>query len=86
MLHPKEDTNDYKTFKTSKQVLGKNEAPLLMAANTLNINSGREIRGDHFKQLKNPVEIPEHFQKYNGKIERPRLFNSAVGKRLLIWF
>ena len=62
MLHPKEDTNDYKTFKTSKQVLGKNEAPLLMAANTLNINSGREIRGDHFKQLKNPVEIPEHFQ------------------------
>ena len=78
MLHPKEDTNDYKTFKTSKQVLGKNEAPLLMAANTLNINSGREIRGDHFKQLKNPVEIPEHFQKYNGKIERPRLFNSAV--------
>ena len=83
MLHPREDTNSTQSFKGSKHALGKNEAPLLMAASTQNIQSGRTISGFHFKQLETPIELPEHYQKYNGKIERPRLFGSAVDEETI---
>jgi N,N-dimethylformamidase len=59
---------------------GVNDAPLLMAASTLNERSGRSVFGAHFKEAETPVELPEQANVYNGKIDRPRLSKRALSK------
>ena len=79
MLHPLDDTAA--DFDGSSHMGGalSNEAPLLIAASTLKVASSRYVGGSgHFKDVPTPVEIPIHCQKYNGKIERPKIANRAL--------
>ena len=80
MLHPLEDTLGEKEFSTHYGVPTNNDCPLLLAASTEKTNSGRTIFGAHYKDLSEPLTIPVHTQKYNGKIERPKLVNCALNK------
>jgi N,N-dimethylformamidase len=78
MLHPLDDTEE--EFDGRSHVGGTlaNQAPLLIAASTFKVASGRFVGGGHFNEVQTPVEIPIHFQKYNGKIERPKISNRAL--------
>lgn len=60
---------------------GINDAPFLMAASTWEERSGRTIFGAHFKEAKEPIELPVQTRgTYNGKIDRPRLARRALSK------
>jgi len=79
MLHPTDETSAI--VETINNALpGKNDAPFLMAASTLVEHSGRTIFGAHFKEVREPVELPEQACTYNGKIDRPRLSRRALSK------
>jgi len=57
MLHPAEETTSVVEGK-SAMALGANDAPLLMAARTEVSKSGRTIFGGHFKEAREPIELP----------------------------
>ena len=78
MLHPLDDTAGEFDGSTNLGGALANQAPLLMAASTLKIASGRYVGGGHFKDVQTPLEIPIHFQSYNGKIERPKISSRAL--------
>ncbi len=80
MLYPFDDTAG--EFVGSSHMGGpaQNDCPFLMAAATRKSRSGRFLHGDHFKDLREPWEIPVHTLKYNGKIERPKVVNRALGE------
>ena len=59
---------------------GINDAPFLMAASTKYERSGRHISGGHFKEVLEPIELPEQIHTYNGKIDRPRLSRRALSR------
>ena len=59
---------------------GANDAPFLMAASTAVSDSGRSICGAHYREATGPVALPEQCDTYNGKIDRPRLSGTALGK------
>jgi N,N-dimethylformamidase len=79
LLHPMEETASVVNGK-STVAPGDNDAPLLMAARTVVANSGRTIFGGHFKEAREPVELPQQADVYNGKIDRPRLSGRALDK------
>lgn len=78
MLHPLDDTAGSATHKAKRGAPEANDCPFLVAAATESVHSKRHLHGAHFKELKAAWEIPVHTQKYNGKIERPRLANRAL--------
>ncbi|MSR13442.1 MAG: N,N-dimethylformamidase [Gammaproteobacteria bacterium] len=78
MLHPLDDTAGSACYRTRSAGPRTSDCPLLVAASTLETHSGRTLHGGHFKHLPMPWEIPVHTQKYNGKIERPKLANRAL--------
>ena len=80
MLHPREETEVVKKYSAPAISLSQNECPLLMAASTSETHTGRLLSGGHYDHLKEPLEVPEHTTKFNGKIERPRLSNAALGR------
>ena len=51
-----------------------------MAARTEVSKSGRTIFGGHFKEAREPIELPQQADVYNGKIDRPRLAARALEK------
>ena len=51
-----------------------------MAASTKYERSGRHISGGHFKEIIEPIELPEQIHTYNGKIDRPRLSRRALSR------
>ena len=79
LLHPAEETTA-EVSATSDIAPGANDAPFLMAAATRVSASGRSIFGAHYKEAASPVALPEQCDTYNGKIDRPRLSASALGK------
>ena len=79
LLHPADETTAM-VEGTNNIKPGVNDAPLLMAASTVNERSGRKIQGGHYKEAIEPVELPEHGFVYNGKIDRPRLSKRALSK------
>jgi len=79
LLHPMEETASVVNGK-SAVAPGDNDAPLLMAARTEVANSGRTIFGGHFKEAREPVELPQQADVYNGKIDRPRLSGRVLDK------
>ena len=79
ILNPIEETSAI--IETTSSVLpAANDAPLLIAATTLNNRSGRHISGGHFKEVPHPIELPEQTKTFNGKIDRPRLSNIGLSK------
>lgn len=78
MLHPVEDTAGSIESRTHSGQPRANDCPLLMAASTEKTNSGRSIFGGHFVELTKPWELPVHTEKYNGKIDRPRIARRAL--------
>ena len=78
MLHPTDDTAGIGEFKARGGAVTRNDCPLLMGASTLTSDCGRQLAGAHFHELASPQVIPEHTEKYNGKIERPRVANRAL--------
>ena len=79
ILNPLEETSA--TIESFSSVLpASNDAPLLIAASTLNNRTGRKISGGHFKEVPHPIELPEQQSCFNGKIDRPRLSNIALSK------
>ncbi len=80
MLHPLEDTDASVETTLAGAAPATNDCPFLMAASTLKTYSGRSIGGAHFKDLTEPWEIPAHTDKYNGKIERPRIAERAMSQ------
>ena len=80
MLHPVEDTAGSARYRTKLGAPRANDCPLLLAASTQVTHSGRYVSGAHYKQLSAPCEIPVHTEKFNGKIERPKLANRAFSQ------
>ncbi len=80
MLHPRNDTEGEYNGSSLMGSAPANDCPFLIGASTKKTKSGRSIFGGHFKHLESPEEIPEHTQKYNGKVERPKLVNRALDK------
>ena len=79
LLHPSNSTTG--TVTSSVQVMPeKNNAPLLMAASTKSVKSGRFLSGGMYKEAIEPFSLPEQTHLYNGKIDRPRLANRALEK------
>ena len=78
MFHPLSDTDAAVEAKLEGAAPAKNDCPFLMAASTQKSRSGRQIGGAHFRDLDTPWEIPEHTDKYNGKIERPKIASRAM--------
>ena len=79
MLHPSSHT----TGSVSQVVKVKpelNTSPLLIAAATKRINSGRSVKGGHYKEALEEFPLPEQDCVYNGKIDRPRFSNKALDK------
>ena len=79
LLHPVDETSAVVESINSMHP-GVNDAPLLMAASTLQERSGRTIFGGHYKEATSPIDIPEQTNLYNGKIDRPRLSRRALSK------
>ncbi len=79
LLHPAEETTA-RVEATNSLIAGANDAPLLMAASTLRERSGRTIFGAHYREAREPVELPEQTHVYNGKIDRPRVCHEALSK------
>ena len=79
LLHPAEETTAL-IEATNSLTPGTNDAPLTMAATTLVERSGRTIFGGHYREARQPIELPEQTFVYNGKIDRPRLCNRALSK------
>ncbi len=79
LLHPGDETTAV-VEATNSMLPGINDAPLLMAASTLQERSGRAIFGAHYREATQPVELPEQTHVYNGKIDRPRLCRRALSK------
>ena len=77
MLFPYDDTNGEFSGQATHAPAA-NDCPLLMAASCLRPSSGRAVFGGHYKGLSAPLPIPEHTQKYNGKIERPKLLDRPL--------
>ena len=78
MLHPLDDVAGEFDGISHLGGAAANRAPLLMAATTFEVASGRYIGGGHYQDIQTPLEIPVHFQCYNGKIERPKISNRAL--------
>lgn len=78
MLYPADDTADRIEATSRSKGPGANDCPLLMAASTEKSHSGRFICGGHFVELTSPWELPVHTNKYNGKIDRPRVARCAL--------
>ncbi len=79
LLHPAEETTAT-VEAINSLIAGVNDAPLLMAASTLQERSGRTIFGAHYREARQPVELPEQTHIYNGKIDRPRVCHGALSK------
>ncbi len=79
MLYPADETSAL-IEATNSLTPGINDAPLLMAASTLVERTGRKIFGGHYREARQPVELPEQVNVYNGKIDRPRLCSRALSK------
>lgn len=80
LLHPVDETTAFVETSTSLQGPGSNDCPLLMAAFTEQVASGRSVFGGIYKQLENPLGLPIHGGNYNGKIDRPRLSSAALAR------
>ncbi len=80
MVHPLTDTAGSARYRSSLGAPRPTSAPLLMAASSLQAQSGRYVGGAHYGQLAAPVEIPVHTHKYNGRIERPRVANAVLSQ------
>ncbi len=79
LLYPTDDTTAVVEGST-RSIPALNDAPLLMAASTLHNRTGRHIYGGHYKEARNPIELPEQVNVYNGKIDRPRLSRRALDR------
>ncbi|MFT5115768.1 MAG: N,N-dimethylformamidase [Parasphingorhabdus sp.] len=79
MLHPADETTAVIEATNSIRP-GKNDAPLLMSACTLEERTGRTIFGAHYREARYPIELPEQTLVYNGKIDRPRICRRALSK------
>lgn len=79
MLYPLDSTANI-TSATISIKPSKNKAPLLIAASTKNIKSGRHVLGGHYKEATEPFSLPEQHEVYNGKIDRPRFSKKALEK------
>ncbi len=79
LLHPVEETASVIEGR-SAVAPGANDAPLLMAARTEVSKSGRTIFGGHYKEAREPIELPQQADVYNGKIDRPRFASRALDK------
>jgi len=79
LLHPANGTTSTVTS-TISITPENNDAPLLMAASTKTVKSGRHLIGGMYKEALEPFSIPEQNNLYNGKIDRPRFANRALEK------
>jgi N,N-dimethylformamidase len=79
ILNPIEETSAI-IETTSSVIPAPNDSPVLIAATSLHNRSGRKISGGHFKEVLEPIELPEQTKTFNGKIDRPRLSNVALSK------
>ncbi len=80
LLHPAEETTAFIEASVSLDAPGDNDCPLLMAASTEQVDSGRSVFGGLYKELASPLRIPIHGTNYNGKIDRPRLSRRALAR------
>ena len=78
MLHPVDDTQGEIQGSSYMGGPAQNDCPFLMAAATKKSCAGRYLNGGIHRELSEPMEIPIHTLKYNGKIERPKLANRAL--------
>ena len=81
MLYPLDSTANI-TSGTISIRPSSNKAPLLIAASTKNIKSGRHVCGGHYKEALEPFLLPEQHEVYNGKIDRPRFQKSFRKKQI----
>ena len=79
LVHPAEDITAAIEKEVNIGAPATNGCPFLMAADTERPRSGRFVSGGHYKQLSDPLGLPVHGKNYNGKIDRPRLANRAIG-------
>ena len=79
LLHPADETTA-RVEATNSLIPGTNDAPMVMAASVLRERSARTIFGAHYREARQPVELPEQTHVYNGKIDRPRVCHQALSK------
>ena len=58
LLHPADETTSYVESENNLKPRAY-DAPVLMAACTLNDRSGRHIHGGHYKEAISPIELPD---------------------------
>ena len=80
MLHPREDTEAARNFSAAGGPARTNDCPFMMAASAEQADCGRAIYGGHYAHLAEPWSIPAHTQKFNGRIDRPRLARRAMNR------
>jgi N,N-dimethylformamidase len=80
MLHPREDTEAERSFRARGRAAKANAAPFLMAASCKQVDCGRSASGAHFDHLREPLALPEHTHRYNGKLDRPRVVSRALDR------
>ena len=78
LVHPLEDTAAEIKTEISVGSPAADHCPFLMGASVADLDSGRSIFGNHFAGLDKPWPLPIHGNKYNGRIDRPRLANRAL--------
>ena len=79
LVHPAEDITAAIEKEVNVGAPATNDCPFLMAADTERPSSDRFVSGGHYKQLSDSLGLPVHGRNYNGKIDRPRLANQAIG-------
>jgi N,N-dimethylformamidase len=80
LVHPVEETTAFVTVSKPVGAPKKGTAPFLIGALAEKVSSGRSIFGAHYKELKEPIELPLQSNVYNGKIDRPRLSRGALDR------
>tara|TARA_B100001059_G_scaffold67466_1_gene64252 strand:- start:7455 stop:9812 length:2358 start_codon:yes stop_codon:yes gene_type:complete len=80
ILHPYDETTAI--IETTSSIMpAQNDSPILIAASCKHNRSNRHLtQSGHYKEILEPIELPEQAVCYNGKIDRPRLSSSALSK------
>jgi hypothetical protein len=78
LLNPSEDTTGSARYRSTCRGPRATDCPLLLAASTQSPPAARLLIGAHCAQLAARWEFPVPTQKYDGRIERPRLVSRAL--------
>jgi len=80
LVHPIEESLAVMKFSRPVGAPKKGKAPFLIGALTKTTVSGRSIFGAHYREAKSPIALPIQSDTYNGKIDRPRLTSTVLGR------